>query len=212
MRCTSRIGLVQGWTSGHVPRRPAPRGERHQRHEGALNGVPQLSRADGWWSEGYDGSNGWAIQPGQDDATDADELYRSSSRKSFLSITTGMPGVPHGWVKKMKHAMHIAGARFTAQRMVRQYLTDYYVPRSEARCPTIRPRHDDAHVEATAAADSRPRRAAAGTLAVAPVAAKERIGVTHLTAEYWPFARTGGLGEAVSGWRRCRPPPATRPP
>jgi starch synthase len=27
----------------------------------------------------------------------------------------------------------------------------------------------------------------------------ERIGVAHLTAEYWPFARTGGLGEAVSG-------------
>ena len=46
---------------------------------------------------------------------------------------------------------------------------------------------------------TRPRRAARGTPAVAPVAAKERIGVTHLTAEYWPFARTGGLGEAVSG-------------
>jgi len=46
---------------------------------------------------------------------------------------------------------------------------------------------------------ARPRRAAAGTPAVAAVAAKERIGVTHLTAEYWPFARTGGLGEAVSG-------------
>jgi starch synthase len=34
---------------------------------------------------------------------------------------------------------------------------------------------------------------------VAQVAAAERVGVTHLTAEYWPFARTGGLGEAVSG-------------
>jgi starch synthase len=34
---------------------------------------------------------------------------------------------------------------------------------------------------------------------VAQVAAAERIGVTHLTAEYWPFARTGGLGEAVAG-------------
>ena len=46
---------------------------------------------------------------------------------------------------------------------------------------------------------ARPRRAAAVTPAVASVTAKERIGVTHLTAEYWPFARTGGLGEAVSG-------------
>jgi len=32
-----------------------------------------------------------------------------------------------------------------------------------------------------------------------PAPAAERIGVVHLTAEYWPFARTGGLGEAVSG-------------
>ena len=46
---------------------------------------------------------------------------------------------------------------------------------------------------------ARPRRAARAAPAVAPVAAAERIGVTHLTAEYWPFARTGGLGEAVSG-------------
>jgi starch synthase len=48
---------------------------------------------------------------------------------------------------------------------------------------------------------ARPRRAAAAAVgaAVAQVAAAERIGVTHLTAEYWPFARTGGLGEAVAG-------------
>ncbi len=46
---------------------------------------------------------------------------------------------------------------------------------------------------------ARPRRAAAVGAAVAQVAAAERIGVTHLTAEYWPFARTGGLGEAVAG-------------
>lgn len=46
---------------------------------------------------------------------------------------------------------------------------------------------------------SRRRRAPARTPVVAPAVAKERIGVTHLTAEYWPFARTGGLGEAVSG-------------
>src|SRR5258708_26158186 len=36
------------------------------------------------------------------------------------------------------------------------------------------------------------------------IAPDERIGVTHLTAEYWPFARTGGLGEAVSGLATCQ--------
>src|SRR3989475_3970509 len=45
-----------------------------------------------------------------------------------------------------------------------------------------------------------PRRHAAVTAAPRPpVAPAERVGVVHLTAEYWPFARTGGLGEAVSG-------------
>ena len=49
---------------------------------------------------------------------------------------------------------------------------------------------------------ARPRRAAAAAAPRPPrpqIAAAERIGVAHLTAEYWPFARTGGLGEAVSG-------------
>src|SRR3989454_7134167 len=45
-----------------------------------------------------------------------------------------------------------------------------------------------------------PRRPAAGSAVPRPpVAPAERVGVVHLTAEYWPFARTGGLGEAVSG-------------
>jgi len=48
-------------------------------------------------------------------------------------------------------------------------------------------------------ATARPRQAAAAATDVPHIAAAERIGVTHLTAEYWPFARTGGLGEAVSG-------------
>ena len=91
-----------------------------------LNGVPQLSTLDGWWSEGYDGSNGWAIQP---DADDAEELYRLLEHEVVpLFYDLDAHGVPRGWVEKMKHAMHTAGARFTAQRMVRQYLTDYYEP------------------------------------------------------------------------------------
>src|SRR5437588_9903345 len=44
-----------------------------------------------------------------------------------------------------------------------------------------------------------PRRAATAAAPRPQIAPAERIGVTHLTAEYWPFARTGGLGEAVSG-------------
>src|SRR5438093_2591930 len=46
---------------------------------------------------------------------------------------------------------------------------------------------------------AQPRRAATVAAPRPQIAPDERVGVTHLTAEYWPFARTGGLGEAVSG-------------
>src|SRR2546426_12074619 len=46
---------------------------------------------------------------------------------------------------------------------------------------------------------AQPRRAASAAVPRLQIAPAEGIGVAHLTAEYWPFARTGGLGEAVSG-------------
>src|SRR5438093_6952738 len=101
----------------------------------ALNGVPQLSTLDGWWAEGYDGQNGWAIPSsplpaGQDgDAADAEQLYRLLETGVVpLFYDRDAQGVPRGWVEKMKHAIRTAGARFTAQRMVRTYLTEYYLP------------------------------------------------------------------------------------
>src|SRR5216110_3579300 len=51
---------------------------------------------------------------------------------------------------------------------------------------------------------AQPRRTAAAATPRPQIAPAERIGVTHLTAEYWPFARTGGLGEAVSGLASCQ--------
>src|SRR5438128_12144041 len=51
---------------------------------------------------------------------------------------------------------------------------------------------------------AQPRRAATAAAPRPQIAQDERIGVAHLTAEYWPFARTGGLGEAVSGLATCQ--------
>jgi starch phosphorylase len=99
----------------------------------ALNGVPQLSTLDGWWHEGYEGKNGWAIPPapeGEDaDPADAGHLYQLLEEQVVpLFYTRDERGVPVGWVERMKHAMRVAGERFTAQRMVQQYTTQYYVP------------------------------------------------------------------------------------
>src|SRR5437879_2625645 len=51
---------------------------------------------------------------------------------------------------------------------------------------------------------AQPRRAATAAAPRPQISPDERIGVAHLTAEYWPFARTGGLGEAVSGLATCQ--------
>src|SRR5438552_17915622 len=83
--------------------------------------------------------------------------------------------------------------------------------------PMIRRRPEQGGVEAnmgatTPAPKSRrrshaaahPQRSAAAPAPRLHVPPAQRIGVAHLTAEYWPFARTGGLGEAVSGLATCQ--------
>lgn len=99
----------------------------------ALNGVPQLSTLDGWWHEGFEGKNGWAIPPvsnGEDpDEADAERLYQVLEEQIVpLYYSRDERGVPLGWVDRMKQALRVAGERFTAQRMVQQYATQYYVP------------------------------------------------------------------------------------
>ena len=99
----------------------------------ALNGVPQLSTLDGWWAEGYDGSNGWAIPPAPDgsdpDHADGEALYRLLEDATVpLFYTRDERDIPVRWVEKMRHAVRVAGRQFTARRMVRQYVSDHYIP------------------------------------------------------------------------------------
>lgn len=99
----------------------------------ALNGIPQLATLDGWWAEGYTGKNGWRIEPAPSeadgDAADAGRLYELLEQQVVpLFYDRDLQGVPHGWVAYMKHALHEAGLHFTAHRMVREYVDDYYVP------------------------------------------------------------------------------------
>ena len=99
----------------------------------ALNGVPQLSTLDGWWQEGYDGLSGWAVSPAGEtedaDAADADRFYRLLEDQVIpLYYTRNTDGVPIGWVEKMRHAIRLAGSKFTARRMLQNYVQEYYAP------------------------------------------------------------------------------------
>ncbi len=100
----------------------------------ALNGVPHLSVLDGWWIEGYNGQNGWAIGNTQDqlsdserDEQDAYELYRLLEEDIIpLYYQSSEAGVPHDWVRKMKNSIKSTASYFSARRMVREYADSYY--------------------------------------------------------------------------------------
>ncbi|HEX9166894.1 MAG TPA: alpha-glucan family phosphorylase [Gemmatimonadales bacterium] len=101
-----------------------------------LNGVPQLSTLDGWWEEGYDGTNGWAIPRAREDVdtditdeADADALYRLLEDEVVpLFYERDDAGIPTAWVGRMRNAIRVSAGRFTAARMVRDYAELFYVP------------------------------------------------------------------------------------
>lgn len=98
----------------------------------ALNGVPQLSTIDGWWEEGYQGNNGWAIEPEVDDDignNTSERLYQLLEQEVVPRYyERDQNDLPRPWVQMMKHAIRVAGQHFTARRMVEQYARGYYAP------------------------------------------------------------------------------------
>jgi glycogen phosphorylase len=96
-----------------------------------LNGVPHLSILDGWWVEGFNGKNGWAVEhdgsSGSPDGSDAEKIYRLLEDEIIpLYYKTSESGVPQDWVKAMKAAMKSNAARFSARRMVKEYIEKFY--------------------------------------------------------------------------------------
>ena len=99
----------------------------------ALNGVPQLSIGDGWWLEGYDGQNGWifgeeARGPAEGRSpADAESLYRLLTETVIpLYYRVADSGVPRDWVRVMKAAIKSNAPRFSARRMVKEYIDKFY--------------------------------------------------------------------------------------
>jgi len=101
-----------------------------------LNGVPQLSILDGWWIEGFNGKNGWAIEGavGPDrDRQDAEAIYEILEKKVVpLYYNTDDEGIPKGWVEMMKETIKRTGPHFSARRMVKEYTDKFYQRAIEA--------------------------------------------------------------------------------
>ncbi|MBW2350570.1 MAG: alpha-glucan family phosphorylase, partial [Deltaproteobacteria bacterium] len=97
----------------------------------ALNGVPHLSIMDGWWMEGFNGKNGWAFGQeavnGNRDQTDAEAIYRILEEEVIpLYYNVSDEGIPHKWVKVMKECIKSNAPRFSARRMVKEYIEKSY--------------------------------------------------------------------------------------
>jgi starch phosphorylase len=100
----------------------------------ALNGGLNLSVLDGWWAEAYDGEVGWAIatpeaDPQSQDDHDAAALFDLLEREVIpLFYDRGPDGTPPGWIARVKTSMRRLIPRFSADRMLRDYVASVYAP------------------------------------------------------------------------------------
>ncbi len=129
--------LIQGvdvWLN--TPRRPnEASGTSGQK--AALNGVLNFSILDGWWREGYNGKNGWAI--GQDSMYDNPEMQDEADAESLYDILENeivplyyrkqaSDGLPGDWITLMKESIRTLAPQFCTRRMVIEYLERLYLP------------------------------------------------------------------------------------
>ncbi|MBA2263666.1 MAG: alpha-glucan family phosphorylase, partial [Chloroflexi bacterium] len=126
------IGGVDIWLNN--PRRPME-ASGTSGMKAAINGIPSVSILDGWWDEGFNGSNGWAIgdrdPDGDEDAqdfADASELYRLLEEEIVPRFFDRTDGVPTAWVSTMRASIASALWQFSTARMLTEYVDRLYLP------------------------------------------------------------------------------------
>lgn len=128
--------LVRGvdvWLNN--PRRPRE-ASGTSGEKAALNGVPNLSILDGWWAEGFNGYNGWAIgtnevheDEAKQDAIDIESLYQVLEDEVIpLYYLRTDEGLPLGWLSKVRESIKSSAPYFTTRRMIKEYAQKLYVP------------------------------------------------------------------------------------
>ena len=102
-----------------------------------LNGGLNLSVLDGWWPEGFDGTNGFAIGDGSQlpdeaaqDRVDAESLYTVLEQQVLADWLDRDPaGIPRAWIQRIRRSVATCLPLFSSHRMVRDYTLEMYAPR-----------------------------------------------------------------------------------
>jgi starch phosphorylase len=101
----------------------------------SVHGGLNLSVLDGWWREGFDGTNGWAIG-GDSSIEDAEAQDLADGESLYETLTQGViplffdrddQGIPRGWIDKIRRAMQTLIPQYNTDRMVAEYVTKYYL-------------------------------------------------------------------------------------
>ena len=128
------VAGVDVWLNN--PRRPLEASGTSGQKAG-LNGVPNFSVLDGWWREGYDGSNGWAIGAEREYASEAaeDEADALSLYSTLEDVIVPLfydrdnfVGVPEGWLSMMRASIATVAPDFSFDRMLKEYVSKFYLP------------------------------------------------------------------------------------
>jgi starch phosphorylase len=101
----------------------------------SCHGCMNMSILDGWWREGYDGTNGFAIgadsQPSnvaEQDRLDSANLYKTLTEQVIpLFFERDVQGIPRKWLQRIRRTMVTLVPQFTTDRMVKEYTEKYYL-------------------------------------------------------------------------------------
>ena len=102
----------------------------------AINGVINFSVLDGWWAEGYNQKNGWAIGTNEEyesyeaqDLADSESIYTTLENKIIQAYyNKDKNGLSSQWIKLMKNSIISTGGKFSTARMLIDYIEKLYMP------------------------------------------------------------------------------------
>ena len=103
-----------------------------------VNGGINLSELDGWWAEAYTREVGWALGDGNEhgddpawDAIEAEQLYTILEQEVVPEFyNRNKNGIPVAWISRMRESMAQLAPRFSADRTIREYTGQHYLPAS----------------------------------------------------------------------------------